>query len=105
MDQVLTLIAGANPLDPTRILEIEVTLRGAGADVGPADWLAPLAGDLPFAGIPPLPAPPPASAVLAAAAVSSAPPPQAGRRQRGPAPTRDSPRHPNRTDWQTSRFG
>lgn len=82
MDHVLTLIAGANPLDPTRILEIEVTLRGAGADVGPADWLAPLAVDLPFAGIAPMLARDLAYEALEDAAVDAVAQPQADRRKR-----------------------
>lgn len=53
MDNVLTLIAAAERLDETLISHVDATLRGAGARVGPPDWLAyRTAADIPFGDLP-----------------------------------------------------
>jgi len=52
MDKVLTLIAGAGRLDESLVSLVAMTLRGAGADDAPPDWLAyGHAADIPFAGL------------------------------------------------------
>lgn len=40
MNNVLTLIAGDGRLDESIVSHVEMTLRGAGAEVAPADWLS-----------------------------------------------------------------
>ncbi len=53
MNNVLTLIAGEGRLDESTVSHLEMTLRGAGADVAPLDWLSyGIAVDLPFDSIP-----------------------------------------------------
>jgi phosphoserine phosphatase len=53
MDNVLTLIAGEGRLDESTVSHVEMTLRGAGADVAPPDWLSyGVAVDLVFGSIP-----------------------------------------------------
>lgn len=53
MNNVLTLIAGEGRLDESTVSHIELTLRGAGADVGPPDWLSyGHAADLAFDAVP-----------------------------------------------------
>ncbi len=52
MDNVLTLITGGGRLDESTVSHVEMTLRGAGAEVGTLDWLAyGVAIDLPFDGM------------------------------------------------------
>lgn len=49
MDNILTLIAGADRLDESVVSHAAMTLRGAGAIVGPPDWLTyGVSVDLPF---------------------------------------------------------
>jgi phosphoserine phosphatase len=53
MNNVLTLIAGRGRLDESTVSHIEMTLRGAGADVAPPDWLSyGVAADMPFDAMP-----------------------------------------------------
>ena len=52
MDNVLTLIAGPGRLDESFISYVDMTLRGAGAEVAPVKWLNyGVAADLPFSDI------------------------------------------------------
>jgi phosphoserine phosphatase len=52
MDNVLTLITGGGRLDESTVSYVEMTLRGAGAETAPLDWLAyGVAVDLPFGGM------------------------------------------------------
>jgi phosphoserine phosphatase len=54
MNNVLTLIAGAGRLDESAVSHVDMTLRGAGAQVAPPDWLSyGVAVDLAFDGLPP----------------------------------------------------
>jgi phosphoserine phosphatase len=54
MNNVLTLIAGGGRLDESAVSHVDLTLRGAGAQVAPPDWLSyGVAADLAFDGLPP----------------------------------------------------
>ena len=54
MNNVLTLIAGEGRLDESTVSHVELTLRGAGAEVAPPDWLSyGVAVDLVFGSLPP----------------------------------------------------
>ncbi len=53
MNNVLTLIAGRGRLDESTVSHVMLTLRGAGAEVAPPDWLSyGIAVDLPFDELP-----------------------------------------------------
>ena len=83
MDNVLTLIAGEGRLDESTVSHIEMTLRGAGADVAPPDWLSyGAAVDLVFGSMPPADAVDLAVEVIEDAPFDAVAQPADGRRKR-----------------------
>jgi phosphoserine phosphatase len=83
MENILTLIAGSEPLDHSAVAAARDALAGAGASVGNADWLAAdRACDIPFDGIAVREADAAARETLAGQPVDMLAQPEDGRRKK-----------------------